>query len=42
ANGLDADVLLISTAVEKAYLNFGKENEGPIESNILPTWIWVD
>lgn len=31
ANGLDADVLLISTAVEKVYLNFGKDNEEPID-----------
>ncbi|MFW9945035.1 MAG: carbamate kinase, partial [Candidatus Sifarchaeia archaeon] len=31
ATGLDADLLLISTAVEKAYLNFGKENEVPID-----------
>ncbi len=30
ANGLNADVLLISTAVEQAYLNFGKENQEPI------------
>jgi len=31
ANGLNADLLLISTAVEKVYLNFGKENEQPID-----------
>ncbi|MHA1576964.1 MAG: carbamate kinase [Candidatus Thorarchaeota archaeon] len=31
ANGLSADLLLISTAVEKVYLNFGKENEQPID-----------
>ena len=31
ATGLDADLLLISTAVQKAYLNFGKENEEPID-----------
>ncbi|MFW9967698.1 MAG: carbamate kinase [Candidatus Thorarchaeota archaeon] len=31
ATGLDADLLLISTAVEKVYLNFGKENQEAIE-----------
>lgn len=31
ATGLDADVLLISTAVEKAYLNFGSEEQEPID-----------
>ncbi len=31
ATGLDADVLLISTAVEKAYLNYGKDNEQAID-----------
>ncbi|MHA1903981.1 MAG: carbamate kinase [Candidatus Thorarchaeota archaeon] len=31
ATGLDADLLLISTAVEKAYLNFGQENQEPID-----------
>ncbi|MHA1135032.1 MAG: carbamate kinase [Candidatus Thorarchaeota archaeon] len=31
ATGLDADALIISTAVEKAYLNFGKDNEEPID-----------
>ena len=31
ATGLDADILLISTAVEKAYLNFCQENEEPID-----------
>ncbi len=31
ATGLNADVLLISTAVEKVYLNYGKENEQPID-----------
>jgi carbamate kinase len=31
ATGLDADVLIISTAVEKAYLNFGKENQEGID-----------
>jgi len=31
ATGLDADLLLISTAVEKAYLNYGKENEQAID-----------
>ncbi len=31
ANGLDADVLVISTAVEKVYLNFGKENQQAID-----------
>ena len=30
ANGLNADLLLISTAVEQVYLNFGKENQEPI------------
>ena len=32
ATGLRADVLIISTSVEKAYLNFGKENEEPIDT----------
>jgi len=31
ATKLKADVLLISTAVEQAYLNFGKEDEEPID-----------
>ena len=31
ASGLDADVLLISTAVEKAYLNYGTDKEEPID-----------
>lgn len=31
ATGLDADVLLISTAVEQAYLNYGTENQQPID-----------
>ncbi|MHA2187693.1 MAG: amino acid kinase family protein, partial [Candidatus Thorarchaeota archaeon] len=31
ATGLDADLLLISTAVEKPYLNFGQENQEPID-----------
>ena len=31
ATGLGADVLIISTSVEKAYLDFGKENETPID-----------
>jgi carbamate kinase len=31
ATGLDADVLIISTAVEKVYLNYGKENEQAID-----------
>ncbi|NHJ14519.1 MAG: carbamate kinase [Candidatus Thorarchaeota archaeon] len=31
ATGLDADLLLISTAVEKAYTNYGKENQAPID-----------
>ncbi|MGY5875988.1 MAG: carbamate kinase [Candidatus Thorarchaeota archaeon] len=31
ATGLKADVLLISTAVEKAYLNFGEKDEEPID-----------
>ncbi len=30
ATGLNADLLLISTAVEQVYLNFGKENQEPI------------
>ncbi len=30
ANGLNADVLLISTAVEQVYLNFGKDNQEAI------------
>ncbi|MHA2426048.1 MAG: carbamate kinase [Candidatus Thorarchaeota archaeon] len=30
ANGLNADLLLISTAVEQVYLNFGKDNQEPI------------
>lgn len=30
ATGLDADVLIISTAVEQVYLNFGKENQEAI------------
>jgi carbamate kinase len=31
ATGLDADVLIISTAVEKVYLNYGKENQKAID-----------
>ena len=31
ATGLNAEILLISTAVEKAYLNFGKDNQEPID-----------
>ncbi|MHA2433386.1 MAG: amino acid kinase family protein, partial [Candidatus Thorarchaeota archaeon] len=31
ATGLEADLLLISTAVENVYLNFGKENEEVID-----------
>ncbi|MHA1928132.1 MAG: carbamate kinase [Candidatus Thorarchaeota archaeon] len=31
ANGLNADVLIISTAVEKAYLNFGTDDQQPID-----------
>ena len=31
ATGLNADLLLISTAVEQVYLNFGKENQEPID-----------
>ncbi|TFG34468.1 carbamate kinase [Candidatus Thorarchaeota archaeon] len=31
ATGLDANVLIISTAVEKVYLNYGKENQQPID-----------
>ncbi|TFG14611.1 carbamate kinase [Candidatus Thorarchaeota archaeon] len=31
ANGLDANVLLISTAVEKVYLNFGTDDQEPID-----------
>ncbi len=31
ATGLDADVLIISTAVEKVYLNYGKENSQAID-----------
>jgi carbamate kinase len=31
ATGLDADLLLISTAVEKVYLNFGGENQEAID-----------
>ncbi|MBN2228519.1 MAG: carbamate kinase [Candidatus Thorarchaeota archaeon] len=31
ATGLDADVLIISTAVEKVYLNYGKENQQAID-----------
>lgn len=31
ATGLNANVLIISTAVEKAYLNYGKENQQPID-----------
>ncbi|MFW9804311.1 MAG: carbamate kinase [Candidatus Thorarchaeota archaeon] len=31
ATGLDADLLLISTAVEKVYLNFGEENQEAID-----------
>ena len=31
ATGLDADVLIISTAVEKVYLNYGKPNQQPID-----------
>ncbi|TFF91182.1 carbamate kinase [Candidatus Thorarchaeota archaeon] len=31
ATGLEADLLLISTAVEKAYLNYGKKDEEPID-----------
>jgi carbamate kinase len=30
ANGLNADLLLISTAVEQVYLNYGKDNQQPI------------
>ncbi|MDF1539856.1 MAG: carbamate kinase [Candidatus Thorarchaeota archaeon] len=30
ATGLDADLLLISTAVEQVYINFGKDNQEPI------------
>ena len=30
ATGLNADLLLISTAVEQVYLNFGKDNQEPI------------
>ncbi|RLI56595.1 MAG: carbamate kinase [Candidatus Thorarchaeota archaeon] len=30
ATGLNADVLIISTAVEQVYLNYGKENQEPI------------
>ncbi len=31
ASGLNADVLIISTAVEKVYLNYGKPNQQPID-----------
>jgi carbamate kinase len=31
ATGLDADVLLISTAVEKVYLNYGTDKQQPID-----------
>jgi len=31
ANGLDANVLLISTAVEKVYLNYGTDDQEPID-----------
>jgi carbamate kinase len=31
ANGLDADLFLISTAVEKVYLNFGKPDQRPLD-----------
>jgi carbamate kinase len=31
ATGLNADVLIISTAVEKVYLNYGKENQQAID-----------
>jgi carbamate kinase len=31
ASGLNADVLIISTAVEKAYLNFGKPNQKALD-----------
>ena len=31
ANGLNADLLLISTAVEQVYLNFGKDNQEAID-----------
>jgi carbamate kinase len=31
ANGLDANVLLISTAVEKVFLNFGTDDQEPID-----------
>lgn len=31
ASGLDADLLLISTAVERAYLNYGTDKEEPID-----------
>ena len=31
ANGLNADVLIISTAVEQVYLNFGTDEQQPID-----------
>jgi len=31
ATGLDADVLIISTAVEKVYLNYGKPEQQPVD-----------
>ena len=31
ANGLNADLFLISTAVEKVYLNFGKPDQRPLD-----------
>jgi len=36
ANGLGADTLIISTAVDAVYLNFGQENQRPLSRVSLP------
>jgi carbamate kinase len=36
ANGLGADTLIISTAVDGVYLNFGQENQRPLRRALLP------
>jgi len=36
ARNLGADMFIISTAIDSAYLNFGKENQKPIRGTTLP------
>lgn len=36
ARNLEADTFIISTAIDAVYLNFGKENQRPIQQSTLP------